>query len=149
MGRPERFVLIAGGAVLAVVVLAVAVVVALGGPERADYDPASPEGVVQRYIEASRRGDGDAARALLSERAREQLGAEGGWASYRPTYGDGDGLMTIERTEVNGDRATVWLRIEDTRRSGITLDRDSWTMTIPLVRENGNWLIDDPYVVPF
>ncbi len=149
MGRPERFVLIAGGAVLAVVVLAVAVIVALGGPERADYDPASPEGVVQRYIEASRRGDGDAARALLSERAREQLGAEGGWAPYRPTYGDGDGLMTIERTEVNGDRATVWLRIEDTRRSGITLDRDSWTMTIPLVRENGNWLIDDPYAVPF
>lgn len=148
MGRPERFVLVAGGAVLAVVVLAVAVIVALGGPERADYDPASPEGVVQRYLEATRRGDDDAARELLSERARQQIDANGGISKYRPAYDD-DRLVTLERTEVNGDRATVWLRIQDSSGSGLSLDRYSWTMTIPLVREDGDWLIDDPYVVLF
>ncbi len=149
MGRPERFVLIAGGAVLAVVVLAVGVIIALGGPEKADYDPASPEGVVQRYLEAVRRGDDDAARELLSERARQQIDTDGGISKYRPASVDDDRLVTLERTEVTGDRATVWLRIQDSSGSGLTLDRYSWTLTVPLVREDGDWLIDDPYVVLF
>ena len=149
MGRPERFVLIAGGSVLAVVVLAVALIVALGGPEKANYDPATPEGVVQRYLEAIRRGNADAARELLSERARQQIDTDGGWALYRPGPIGDNRLVTVERTEVAGDRATVWLRVEDSSGSGLSLERYSWTMTIPLVREDGDWLIDDPYVVWF
>lgn len=149
MGRPERLVLIAGGAVLAVVVLAVVAIVALGGPDTADYDPNSPEGVVQRYLEATRRGDVDASRELLSERARAQLDEDKGPDIYRPPYVDDDRLVTIDRTEVAGERATVWLRVEDTGGSGLSLERYSWTMPVPLVREDGDWLIDDPYVVLF
>lgn len=149
MGRPERLVLIVGGGVLAVVVLAVVVIVALGGPEKADYDPATPEGVVQRYLEAVRRGDSDAARALLSQRARDQIGTDGGWAPYQPGNVGDNQLVTLDRTVVSDNRATVWLRVENSSGSGLSLNRYSWTVTIPLVRENGNWLIDDPYVVQF
>lgn len=148
MGKPERFVLIAGGVVLAVVVLAVLVIVAVGGPKTADYDRASPEGVVQRYLQAVQRGDAEAVHELLSRRARKQVEDNGGWGVYRPGWPDNQ-RVTLERTEVTGDRAVVRLRIENASGSGLSFDRYSWTVTVPLVRESGHWLIDDPYALPF
>ncbi|HAX25270.1 MAG TPA: hypothetical protein DCX80_09550, partial [Chloroflexi bacterium] len=149
MGKPERFVLIVGGGVLAIAALAVAVIVAIGGPKTAEYDPASPEGVVQRYLEAARIGDDNAVRELLSERALRQLDADGIHDKYRPAPLEDNRLVTLQRTVVQGDHATVWLRIESPGGSGLSLDRYSWTMPVPLVRENGNWRVDEPYATPF
>jgi len=146
MGKPERLVLIAGGAVFVVVVVAVAVILALGDPDRVSVDPASPEGVVQRYLDAVRRGDEADGRRLLSERAREQIDDDPGWWRYQSSSTIDTRLITLQRTDITGERANVHLRIENSGSSGPFIDRYSRTLMVPLVFENGVWLIDDPYV---
>ncbi|WP_234660163.1 hypothetical protein [Agromyces marinus] len=61
---PDRTLLVILGVLVALVVIALIVVFARGGPD--PRDPASPEGVVQRYAQAVIDGDEDAAMDLLT-----------------------------------------------------------------------------------
>jgi hypothetical protein len=143
LNTPDRAVLAIGGGVLAIVVLAVVVVLAIGEPEVTAYPADSPEGTVQRYLQAAYDGDDEAARELLSDRADRGM-------SRDPITGlfcqQSDGhQVRIGGVDAGDARATVRLKIEDVSGSGLGFDRYSWERSVVLVFEDGGWKIDEPY----
>lgn len=143
MTSPDRTVLAIGGAVVAIVIAAVIVVLALGEPSVAEYDPDSPEGTVQRYLRAAYAGDDETALELLSERARNEVeDREFGRLFCEQSEGH---LVRIDDVEINEARATVRLTVEDVSGSALDFDRYEWERSVLLVRENDSWKIDEPY----
>lgn len=144
MGKPERVMLAIGGGVLAIVLVAVAIVLVVGSPDVEDYPPDSPPGTVQRYLLAARERDRDAIMALVSARVRRQF--EDFERSDLPYCPASDGRrVRVRRVDERGDRATVILIVEQISGSGLRLDRYSYEQPVNLVREDGEWKIDDPY----
>jgi hypothetical protein len=144
MGSPERTILAIGGGVLAVVLLAVAVVVIFGSADIEQYPPDTPPGTVQRYLNAMRERDYDTAESLLSERVlRDYPGDEFRRMSFCPVQDDR--RVRVIRTDEAESRATVVLSIEYVSGSGIRFERYSYEHTVALVRENGDWKIDESY----
>ena len=70
----ERMWIVAAGAVLALLIVASVVVSLVRG--EAEFDPDSPEAVVQRYLRALDSGDFDAALALWSPELAERCSGE-------------------------------------------------------------------------
>ena len=143
MNGPDRTVIAIGGGVLSIVVLAVVIVLAFGKPEVTAYPANTPEGTVQRYLQAAYDGDDEAARELLSDRADGEM-------SRDPITGlfcqQSDGhQVRIASVDVGDTRATVRLQIEDVSGSGLGFDRYSWERSVVLVFEGGGWKIDEPY----
>jgi hypothetical protein len=143
LNTPDRAVLAIGGGVLAIVVLAVVVVLAIGEPDVTTYPADTPEGTVQRYLQAVYDGDDEAARGLLSDRAVAESGRD-------PITGllceqtDGH-QVRVNGVDAGDTRATVRLQIEDISGSGLGFDRYSWERSVVLVYEDGGWKIDEPY----
>lgn len=88
--------LIWAGVGLGVLLLAATAVV-LGADSVTDLDPDSPEGVVQRYVNALIEGDEQAALALKA------VSDDGCFGEPDPK----DFRLTLSDVEVNGSRATV------------------------------------------
>jgi hypothetical protein len=143
--RPDRSVVLIGGGVLAVVLVAVVVIVALGTPEPETFPPDSPEYALQQYLDAAHSGDEERARSFLSRRALAQIPADApGRTPYCPPL---DGRrITVDDVERSGDRATVTVEITELSGSGLDFDRYSWEYTVRMVLEDGAWKLDDPYV---
>ena len=143
MNAPDRTVIAIGGGVLAIVVLAVVVVLAMGEPEVTAYPADTPEGTVQRYLRAAYGGDDETARELLSDRADSEM-------SRDPITGlfcqQSDGhQVRVTGVDAGDARAAVRLQIEDVSGSGLGFDRYSWERSVVLVFEDGGWKIDEPY----
>ena len=143
MNPPDRAVLAIGGGVLAIVVVAVVAVLAIGEPEVTAYPADTPEGTVQRYLKAAYDGDDESALALLSDRAVTDSGRD-------PITGllceQSDGhQVRVNGVDAGEARATVRLQIEDVSGSGLGFDRYSWERSVILVFEDGGWKIDEPY----
>jgi hypothetical protein len=136
--------------VILLVVVIVAVVVALvAAPDEAEQYPAdSPEGTVQRYIQALQERDFDRAHDMLSERAQERTTSEDlrNWARF-DTYDEGTRRVRLLEVDVDGDRATVRIEFEHTSGSGLDFSRYTVRRTVPLVMEDVDWKIDDPLAV--
>jgi hypothetical protein len=134
--RSSERPLIVAASVVAVLVVA-AVVVVLTGPRISDLDPASPEGVVQRYVQAAIDGDEDLMSTLVAYGADDctpvTSGLLGGDDSIRVTLGD---------VRVSGDDADVDITV--TRSGGGPLDPYEWSdyLTFDLARVDGVWLIE-------
>lgn len=143
MKGPDRAVLAIGGCVLAIVVVAVVVVLAIGEPDMAEYPAGTPEGTVQRYLRAAYDGDEDSARALLSERADTEMGRDP-FSRLFCQQSDGH-QVRIDGVDEGDGRATVRLEIEDISGSGLDFDRYTWERQVVLVFEDGGWKIDEPY----
>ncbi|HYI16393.1 MAG TPA: hypothetical protein VEX37_13440 [Thermomicrobiales bacterium] len=143
MKQPDRAVLAIGGGVLAIVVLAVAVVLAIGEPDVTDYPAETPEGTIQRYLRAAYDGDDEAAIALLSVRAGREMSRDPINGSFCQAS-DGHHIR-IDGVDTGDDRAIVRLRIEDVSGSGLGFDRYSWERSVALVLEDSVWKIDEPY----
>lgn len=143
MNGPDRTVLAIGGGVLAIVVLAVVVILAIGEPDVTEYPTDTPEGTVQRYLRAVYDGDEETARALLSDRVDDETGKD----QFGPLYCQQSDEHQVRIADVDeGDqRATVRLEIEDISGSGLGFDRYDWERSVALVFEDGGWRIDEPY----
>lgn len=120
--------------VVAVVVAAVLAVLLRGGP--ATFDPASPEGVVQRYTQALIDGDLDAAEQLRSPTAADE------GCGFFPGEMQ-DVRVTLVGTTADGDAAQVRVLIttiygQDVFGSGEYRSEE----TFRLVGSGGEWLIE-------
>lgn len=145
MGRAERSVLIIGLSVLALVVVAVAAALALGSTGPSQFPAGSPEDTLQRYLQAIQDGRAEEAYDYLSLRAREQMPFRD-FARSVAVVGQSpwEQRVRIDRTTVDGDRATLYLTIEHFSGAGIGFNRWTYERPVRLVREDGAWKIDEP-----
>lgn len=143
MNGPDRTVLAIGGGILAIVIVAVVVVLAIGEPDVTEYPADTPEGTVQRYLRAVYDGDDVEARELVSARVDSEMGDNPPGRLYC-RQSDGH-QVRIDGVEAGDQRATVRLEIEDVSGSGLNFDRYSSDRSVVLVFEDGGWKIDEPY----
>jgi hypothetical protein len=150
----DRFLIgiVAGAiALIAAGILAVAFV-GRGQPGRT-FDPASPAGAVQAYVEAIRAGDRDRAYAMLSRSAQADTRNQ----SYRerfPSPSDPRGRsarVLIEPVSESGDVAEVRVTVSrfSARSDPFSTNTYHNETVVRLVREDGAWKIDrpiEPYV---
>jgi hypothetical protein len=145
---PDRFLLGIVVGALALIVVGIAVVLALGrGPAPPRPDPASPVGVVQSYVEALRDGDFERARGYLSQSARAELDR---MRDSFPRFVDSSGVQRrylIEPVELEAERATVRVTISTSSArtepfSSSTYHRE---VEVRLVREGDQWRIAQPF----
>ncbi|MWB99136.1 hypothetical protein [Agromyces seonyuensis] len=147
--KPDR-TLVVVLAVLAALVVVASVVVFVGG-EPEELDPASPEGVVQRYTEAVIDGDEVAARELLIPEDADDC------FHLEPYLGEGV-RVTLGSTREDDDSADVEVLIVTTYGQGpFGADESQEEAEFRLVRAGGEWRIEtapwtlavcDPSVTP-
>jgi hypothetical protein len=143
MGSPFRSVAIIGVVVLLLAAGAVVVALVIDVGEPAVYPEDSPEGTVQRYIQALYDGDVDTAYDYLSERvqsdySRSEFRDHLWWMSGNNV----DRRIRIAEVDVDDDHATLTLAIEHFSGSGLDFNRYTYRTRVRLVREDGEWKID-------
>ena len=149
----DRSVLAIAGAIGATVIAAVLIVVALGDRPAASFPSDSPEAAVQAYLAAWDAEDFDAAYAFFSAEVKRQVPLE----EYRQVARDQAGYgyppgerrrVTIDRVNVQGDRAEVHLSIEHFVGGGGPFGNGSYqsTSVVRLVREQGAWKFDQALI---
>ena len=135
------------GTVLSVIAITAVVILAVMGglgTRDADYPADSPEAALQRYFQAWDAGDVAGARAALSDRARGQV------SEYRlrealERYGGPAGVW-VEGISGSDDRRIVTLDVEWVSTGFLGTDRWTSESRISMVREDGEWKIDEPLV---
>jgi hypothetical protein len=145
-GRPAvaRSMLVIGGSIAALVVIAIVVVLAAPrGP--ATYPPNTPEAAFQEFYAAYEIGDLDAAYALFSTDVK----AEVSLATYRRSeldyawQRDQDRRIVLDRVDQSEGRAVLHLRVDEFSPGGLGGNRSSYDRSIRLVQEGEAWLIDE------
>jgi len=144
--RYPRSILVVGGAIVALVVLALVVVLAVPR-QPTTYAAGTPEAAFQAFYKAWEDGDLEAAYGHLSSNvARDltlaeyrRLDAEQSWQR------DQDRRLVLMGADVSGERATLHIRIDE-RAGGLGGDRVSSERSVRLVREDDAWRIDQPLV---
>lgn len=145
--RVPRAVLVVGGAIVALIALALVVVLAAPKGLTA-YDPGSPEAAFQTFYQAFEAGDVEGAYALLGSSVTDQMTL----AEYRRLDSDQawqrdqDRRVLLLGADLSSDRAKLRLRVDEFSQGGLGGNRYSSERTIRLVREGGAWLIDEPIV---
>lgn len=144
MTRPGRSIVAIGAGVIVLVALAIIVALVAGSPEVEAFPPGSPEATLQAYLQAVEDGDAEQAYDYLSSRAQSQMS----FTDFQRFIGFGgiprDARVRIDRTQVDDDRATLYLVIEHFSGSGIDFNRYSYEREVRLVREDDAWKIDEP-----
>ncbi len=132
--KPDRPLFVAGLTVVVLVLVAILVIVFRPAP--VEYDPATPEGTVQTYVRAVLDRDNDAAAALMVEEPECK-------PDPYPRFGEESIRISLGKVEIDGDRATVEVRIT-TSGGNAPFDRYEWTEEdrFFLDREAGVWRID-------
>ena len=147
---PDRSLLVIGGGVVVLVVAAVITVALLGSRDAQPFPPDTPEGVVQRHLAAVEDEDHEAAWAYLSAAVQSDLSLDEYRRASRDygSYWAGSRRVLFDRSEVDGDRARVWLTVEEYYDGGPFSGTNAYRSPreIALVREDGEWRIDDPII---
>lgn len=137
---PDRTLLAVLIAVGLLVVIAIVVVLVRGAAPQI-FDESTPEGVVQRYAQAVIDHDAEAAATYVSDGSKD-------CEYYGPTGADYGGVrLTLQSTDVNGDRATVHVSVATNYGggpfSGSEYVHDDQFL---LIQSGGHWLIEQsPY----
>jgi hypothetical protein len=134
-----------GAVLVALMVLALIVVTSATNPATR-FGPGTPEGAFQAYLAAWDARDLDGAYATFSGRVQRQLTID----EYRATardfqYDSGrERRVVLLDSTVNGDEATLELRVDELGGGGIFGARSVWSreITVDLVREAGSWRLD-------
>ncbi len=146
-GGVPRSMLLVGAAIGTLIVIALIVVLVV--PDRpADYAPGSPEATFQSFYAAWEGGDTDAAYDALSagvmadldRNEYRRLDAEQAWQR------DQDRRLVLLGVDVTGERAVLHVRVDEFAGGGIGGGRYSFERSVLLVREDGEWRIDEPLV---
>lgn len=131
----DRPLVVAGLTVLVLVLVAVLVIVFR--PEPIEYDPATPEGVVQTYVRAVLDEDDEAAAALLVSDWDCEV-------DPFPRFSGNESVrISLGSVEYKDDRAFVEVRIT-TSGGSAPFDRYEWTEEdrFILEQEPAGWRID-------
>lgn len=121
------------GLVAVLAFVAVLVTVA-GGPT--DYDPDSPEGVVQAYVEAVVDGDHREAAALLAEESPCGLDDLDEW------FFDADVRVVLREVRIEGDDADVAVSIAESPAGSVFAGAERFRRhTFRLVGGPGQWQV--------
>jgi hypothetical protein len=145
--RPERSIAIIAGLVVILVAAAVAAVLTLGNRPPAEYPPDSPQAAFIGYVRAFEARDPETAYSYFSQKVKRTMTFE--QFTDPKEYGrplpirERNTRLRIDRVEVTGDRATLWLTTEYFTGSGLSADRYTVTEELQLVREDGAWKIDE------
>ena len=151
-GRPERmlvydmlasnrWLVVLGAAVTAIVVASVAVAVLFGDDEQT-FPEGTPEAAVQTYLRAVRDRDAATASASFTAELRDRCEAEQLRRSY--CYGRGFGAR-IRDSHERGDLVEVDVRISEPGDGGpFGGDGYHHDHVVVLTRVDGTWLISEP-----
>jgi hypothetical protein len=144
----DRFLvgIVVGAVALAALSIAAVLVVGRTPAPRA-ADPDAPVGVVQRYVEAVRTGDVDAAYRELSRSAQAGLSLDEMRRRFQRQGGsNGEQRILIEPVSVDGDRAEVKATVSrfTARADPFSVGTSHQDVTVRLVREDGAWRINQP-----
>lgn len=149
--KPDRFVIgLALVAALLVIVGFVSVLVVQRQPVPTP-DLATPDGTVLAYLQAYRTGSDSAVRSFYSQRILQQISQANPPGIPKPFPGRVPPTSSSQRvqvvdTKVDGDRATVTLSITTFRvDSPVTPSEYTYQSSVPLVRENGQWKLDEEF----
>lgn len=147
---PDRSLLAIGGGIVVIVVVAVIAVVLLGSRGAPSFSADTPEGVVQRHLTAVEGEDYETAWGYLSAAVRSDLSLDEYRRAARDygSYGTESRRVLFDRSEIDGDRARVWLTVEEYYDGGPFGGANTYRSTreVALVREGGEWRIDDPII---
>lgn len=150
-GHDTRPLLFIGAGILALVIVSVAVVLLLGRGAATEFPADSPEGAFQHYLAAYEDGDYETAYGYFSEDVQAQMSLE----DYRQNaqmYGGGMGFgatsqrVLFQDTEGDGDRVRINLVVEYFYSDGMSGGSSRQPLQVNMVREGGEWRIDDPLV---
>lgn len=97
----------------------------------------TPEAAARSFWKASLTGDADTSWSLLSTRMQTGLGDRKAWANSGVSNSLGDNKVVAGRPTVEGDRATVKVKV-------MNGDREVFSHDTQLVRENGQWKVAMP-----
>lgn len=130
--------LLAAMAIGIIALIAVAAVfVAIQDP--AEFDPGTPEGVVQSYLVAVLDDDAEAAHALLTPELQARCDIEDLDDRY---YHEEDRRITLVESDINADRATIEVKFTATYNEGpFGYSESSYEETFRLTRNDGSWQI--------
>ncbi|TFD45173.1 hypothetical protein E3T55_19325 [Cryobacterium frigoriphilum] len=133
--RPDRTLLIVLGVIAVLVVVSLVVVFSRGEPEA--LDPATPEGVVQRYSAAVIAGDETAAMEYLAPEVREDC------ERFTDLQADNLRVVLVSTTERDSS-ADVRVSIVTTYEGNGPFGSSEFESerTFDLVTVDGEWLID-------
>ncbi len=148
MQRPDRGVLIIGLTIAGLILLAVLAALFVGSPEEETFAEGTPARTVQDYMRAVRERDRETAYDFYSDAAQRQMSFEE-FSGYVGNFGfaSENTRIRLEESRVEGDRATLVLRIEQFNEGSVfDSNRYDYERTVVLVREDGGWKIDEPYL---
>lgn len=142
--RPARSVFWIAGLVIALVIAAVAAVL-LVSPKTSHFVPGSPEDTVQRYLRTYQSGDFVTAYGFFSSQAQAQLSVDQ-YVIYAQagavTPPNDSSRVLVDQVEGNDQSVRVYLTIENDAGNAFQFDRWSYQVVIPLVRQTGEWKIN-------
>jgi hypothetical protein len=145
----NRSILFIAAGIAGLVVAVTAVVLLVGGREPTTFPADSPQGVVQRYLAAWNDEDDEAAYAFFSAqvKAATTLAAyETAARDYHMYNRPGDmpaRRVFVDRVTEDGNRATVWLIVEEVSGDGLNATVYRSTRTVAMVRDPDGWRIDE------
>ena len=114
----ERYWLIGGGVVLAVLLVASVALALAGGETR--FDPSSPEHAVQQYVKALAGEDFDAAEAMWSPDLRENCSIALFAVDARRSLDNlSEARITLDEAKAVGETTIVSLRVIRTTGGGV------------------------------
>jgi hypothetical protein len=147
-GSSNRSLIYVALGVVALTVVTILVVLLAGDRSATQFAAGSPEGTLQRYLAAYDDGDLEAAHAYFSADVREAMDLE---AYQRAVDASGIGVepnrsVLFDRTDGEGDAVEVHLIVEEFYGDGLSGDTYRSPRDVRLVREDGEWRIDQPLV---
>ena len=132
--RSSRTLIIILGAITALVILALAVVLTRGEPPQ--LDESTPAGVVQRYSAAVIAGDESAAADYLTDQVRAEC-------SRFEQFGAGNLTVTLVSTKERSDSADVSVSIASSTGNGpFGAPESEYDDVFALVKTDGAWRIE-------
>ena len=154
--RPQRWLVVLVGGVLALLLAGVVFAVVASRQPEASFPPGSPEEAVATYLRLLQDGRLEEAHAMTAfEAPRDGHGpaTREGFVQRFEHWSETPHRVTLLRSSTTGDRATVTVEISAFRgdRAGGPFNAPEWTsqQTFTLVRWEGAWRITGPtYLYP-
>ncbi len=133
-------------AVLVLVLVLGAVVAVLAfNPSASHFDANSPEAAFQRYLSSYQQRDFATSYSYFSARS-QQLMSFDDYRSYAQSSGiprDTSASRVIaNRVEQSGSTTTLYLTVENQSDAGLSVNRWSYQVAVPMVQEPSGWKID-------
>jgi hypothetical protein len=145
----NRSLLYIGAGVLALVVLGAAVVLLAGGRQPASFEPGTPQAAMQGYLAAWQDDDYEAAYGFFSDEIRTETSLEQYESQVRgfgEPYGGSDTAVYIDKAEIAGQQATLYLTVEQYSGGGIGGESYRSQRELRMVHQADGWKIDEPLI---